>query len=49
MRGAEGVGRGGRTETDAGILLTDSLAVVIRKEHVGGQTTLGRIGVYGND
>ena len=36
------------TEADAGVLLADLIAVVIGEEHVSGQTTLGRVGVYVN-
>jgi hypothetical protein len=33
------------TERDTGVLLTDVLTLLIGKEHVGRQTTLGSIGV----
>jgi hypothetical protein len=33
------------TEADAGVLLANLVAVVIGEEHVGGETTLGSIGV----
>lgn len=33
------------TEGDTGVLLADLLTVVVGKEHVGGQTTLGGVGV----
>lgn len=33
------------TEADAGVLLANLVTVVIGEEHVGGQTTLGRVGV----
>lgn len=33
------------TEADAGVLLANLVAVVIGEEHIGGETTLGRVGV----
>jgi hypothetical protein len=35
-----------RTERDSGVLLTNVVALLIGKEHVGGQTTLWRVGVW---
>lgn len=32
-------------ERDAGVLLTDIVTLLVRKEHVGGKTTLGRVGI----
>lgn len=34
------------TELDAGVLLAHILALLIGEKHVGGQTTLGGVGVY---
>jgi hypothetical protein len=33
------------TELDAGVLLADLVALLVGEEHVGGETTLGRVGV----
>lgn len=41
----DGIGVVALTEGDAGVLLADLLTVVVGKEHVGGQTTLGGVGV----
>jgi hypothetical protein len=35
-----------RTEADARVLITDILTLLIREEHVGRETTLGRVGVF---
>ena len=37
---------GSRTEADAGVLLSHVVTLLIREEHVGRQTTLGRVGVW---
>jgi hypothetical protein len=34
------------TELDAGVVLADLVALLVGKEHVGRQTTLGRVGVW---
>jgi hypothetical protein len=34
------------TEADAGVVLTDLLAVLVGEEHVGRETTLGGVGVW---
>jgi hypothetical protein len=34
------------TELDAGVVLTDLLALLVGEEHVCGKTTLGRVGVW---
>jgi hypothetical protein len=34
------------TELDAGVVLADLLAGLVGEEHVGGQTTLGGVGVW---
>jgi hypothetical protein len=34
------------TERDAGVLLADVLALLVGEEHVGGETTLGGVGVW---
>lgn len=33
------------TELDAGVLLANLLALLVGEEHVGGETTLGGVGV----
>lgn len=33
------------TELDAGVLLADLVALLVGEEHVGGETTLGRVGI----
>jgi hypothetical protein len=33
------------TEADAWVLITDILTLLVREEHVGRETTLGRVGV----
>lgn len=37
--------RFGLTELDTRVLLTDLLTLLVREEHVGRETTLGRVGV----
>ena len=37
---------GGHTEADAGVLLSHIVTLLIGEEHIGGQTTLGRVGVW---
>lgn len=37
---------GSRTEADAGVLLSHIVTLLIREEHVGRQTTLGRVRVW---
>lgn len=34
------------TEADARVLITDILTLLVREEHVGRETTLGRVGVF---
>jgi hypothetical protein len=34
------------TEADTGVLITDILTLLVREEHVGRETTLGRVGVF---
>ena len=34
------------TEADAGVLLSHIVTLLIGEEHVGGQATLGRVGVW---
>ena len=40
-----GVRRLAHTEFDAGVLLADLVALLVGEKHVGGETTLGRVGV----
>ena len=35
-----------RTEADAGVLLSHIVTLLVGEEHVGGQATLGRVGVW---
>lgn len=34
------------TEANAWVLITDILTLLVREEHVGRETTLGRVGVF---
>lgn len=45
MEDASGGGGNDLTEADAGVLLTDVLALLVGEEHVGRETTLGSVGV----
>lgn len=37
---------GSLTELDAWVVLTDLVTLLVGEEHVGGETTLGGVGVY---
>jgi hypothetical protein len=36
----------GHTEADTRVLITNILTLLICEEHVGGETTLGRVGIF---
>jgi hypothetical protein len=38
--------RVGRTKADTWVLITNILTLLICEEHVGGETTLGRVGIF---
>lgn len=42
----KGNSKQGLTERDAGVLLANLVTVVVGEEHVGGQATLGGVGVW---
>ena len=39
--------KGRHTELDTGVVLADLVALLVGEKHVGGETTLGRVGVCG--